>query len=423
MLSLLHKKRQNPELGQQRGVRILLKELHPTILITKILTLVLLVFLITPVYGQEETDSADPFARFGNYSEGSDLAINHSAWSSVLEATIFVIRPTSHRMASIKNPPSTGTKVSRGSNSPARFESNRVVFHLLQEEHLDLVREYRRELVRLPDLYPLADFNKDEQLAFWLNLHNAVLFEQLAEHYPISKLKSLRLGKSKKPALWDEKLVTVEGVSLSLNDIQNKILIRHWASPMVLYGLYQGAIGGPSLPIKAFTGKNVHNLLKSTAKEFVNSNRGFRMRGSKAQVSLTYGWGSAAFPNWERDVARHLVKFADSSHRAELASAKEFVAKLYDWAIADLTGGTLSVGPIQSTAAGLGTNSRFLQSIRQESKREALNPETARLLRGVAQVQRLNNLAHPSEGKVTSFECGTGPCPGDEPEDDQGGDN
>ncbi|MEE8259088.1 MAG: DUF547 domain-containing protein [Sphingomonadales bacterium] len=391
------------------------KEQYFTNALRIILTLFLLTFFATPVYPADENQSGDPFARFGNSSEGSDLAINHSIWSSVLEATIFVIRPTSHRMASIRNQPRTGTKVSRGSNSPARFESNRVVFHMLQEEHLDLVRKYRGELERLPDLYPLAEFKKDEQLAYWLNLHNAVLFEQLAEHYPISKLKSLRLGKSKRPALWDEKLVTVEGVALSLNDIQNKILIRHWASPMVLYGLYQGAIGGPSLPIKAFTGENVHNLLKSTAREFVNSNRGFRMRGNKAQVSLTYKWGSAAFPNWERDVARHLVKFADSSHRAELAGANEFVAKLYDWVIADLTGGTLSVGPIQSTAAGLGTKSRFLQSLRQESlaKREALDPATARLLRGVAEAQRFGGLP---EGEVTSIECGTGPCPEDGPD-------
>ena len=380
-----------------------------------IFSLFFLTFFATPVYPADENQNADPFARFGNSSEGSDLAINHSTWSSVLEATIFVIRPTSHRMASIRNQPRTGTRVSRGSNSPARFESNRVVFHMLQEEHLDFVRNYREELERLPDLYPLADFNKDEQLAYWLNLHNAVLFEQLAERYPISKLKKLRTGGKDKPSLWNEKLVTVEGVALSLNDIQNKILIRHWQSPMVLYGLYQGSIGGPSLPNRAFTGENVNRLLKKSAKEFVNSNRGFRIRGSKAQVSLTYEWGSAAFPNWERDVARHLVKLADSSHRAELASAREFVAKLYDWFIADLTGGTLSVGPIQSTAAGLGTKSRFLQSLRQESlaKREALDPATARLLRGVAEAQRFGGIP---EGEVTSIECGTGPCPEDGPD-------
>ena len=119
----------------------MLKELYTTKFFTKILTLVLLTFLVAPVYGQGENDSADPFARFGTYTEGSELAISHSAWSSLLEATIFVIRPTSHRMASVRNQPATGTKVSRGSKSPARFESNRVVFHMLQKEHLNLIRK------------------------------------------------------------------------------------------------------------------------------------------------------------------------------------------------------------------------------------------------------------------------------------------
>lgn len=413
MLSLLHKKRQNPELGQQRGVRILLKELHPAILITKILTLVLLVFLITPVYGQEETNSADPFAKFGNYTEGSDMAINHVGWDTMLQATVKVIEPSSVKLATVKPKVKTGTRISRGSSSAAREETNRVRFHLLKQEHLDMVAQYIGELERLPNSYPLADFNKNEQLAYWLNLHNAVLFEQLAKEYPISKLKKLRYGKSKKTALWDEKLVTVEGVSLSLNDIQNKILIRHWASPLVLYGLYQGSIGGPSLPNQAFTGENVQRLLKKSAKEFVNSNRGVKFWGTKARVSLLYEMGKSAFPNWETDLAAHLNSFANATLRANLAGAESFTPKIYDWNIADTKGGTLSAGPAQNTAANLltagatGTQSRggTFSQLRIQGQTGSREKAPGR------------------EEIITTIECGTGPCPDDEPDDDPEGDD
>lgn len=391
----------------------MLKELHPTILITKILTLVLLVFLIAPVYGQEETDSAGPYAKFGNYTEGSDWVIDHSAWDTMLNAMVVVVQPSSATMASTKPQKKTGTRISRGSNTAARNESNRVLFHLIKEEHLDLVRRYRQALARLPNSYPLANFNKDEQLAFWLNLHNAVLFEQLVERYPISKLKTLRMGKSKRPALWDEKLVTVEGVALSLNDIQNKILIRHWASPLVLYGLYQGSIGGPSLQNRAFTGENVQRLLKKSAKEFVNSNRGVKLWGTKARVSRLYEMGKSAFTNWETDLAAHLNVFANATLRANLAGAESFTPKLYDWSIADTTGGTLSAGPAQNTAANLltagptgvqsrgGTFSQLRIQGQTDSKEKAPDREEI----------------------ITTIECGTGPCPDDEPEGDQGGDD
>ncbi len=201
-----------------------------------ILSLFLVVFITRAGVAAEE-NSTDPFARFGNYTEGSDLAIEHRVWNDLLDVTVIVIRPSTRTMASTQNSPRTGTKISRGSRSPARLEGNRVLFHLLDEGHVTLVAKYRHELEKLPDFFPLAEFNKDEQLAFWLNLHNAVLFEQMAQRYPFSKLKKLRNGKKNIPSLWDQKLVTVEGVSLSLNDIQNNILIRHWKSPMILYGL------------------------------------------------------------------------------------------------------------------------------------------------------------------------------------------
>ena len=202
-----------------------------------ILTLFLLAFFATPVYPADENQSADPFTRFGNYTEGSDLSIYHGAWDEVLTTTVVIIPPSTRKMSGVANKPKTGTKIPRGSNSPARFESNRVVFHLLGEEHLERVTKYRQELENLPNEYPLDKFDKNEQLAYWLNLHNAVVFEQLAQRYPFSNLKKLRKSGKNLPSLWDQKLVTVEGVAMSLNDIQNNILIRHWQTPMVLYGL------------------------------------------------------------------------------------------------------------------------------------------------------------------------------------------
>ena len=318
-----------------------------------ILGLILVTFLATPVTAQEEPAGADPFARFGSFTEGSELFVDHRVWNTVLEATVVVIRPSTRRVSSSRSRPRSGTRVSRGSRPVAPLESNRVLFHLLSKEHVELVAKYRQELEILPNFYPLADFDKNEQLAYWLNLHNAALFEQLARRYPISKLKTLRNGRRNKPSLWDEKLLTVEGVALSLNDIQNNILIRHWNSPMVLYGLYQGAVGGPSLPNKAFTGENVHGLLGSTAAEFVNSKRGVKTWSGTARVSLLYEWGQAAFPDWESDLASHLAQIATNSRQADLMSSKGFTAKLYDWSIADIKNGNLSTGRTLATAADM----------------------------------------------------------------------
>ena len=325
-----------------------------------ILALILVVFLAPPVTAGGEPGSSDPFASFGSFAEGSELFVDHKVWNTVLEATVVVIKPSARKTSKSKRAADplrkqVGSRISRGSRPVAPFESNRVLFHLLRKEHVEIVAKYRRELEILPNSYPLADFDKDEQLAYWLNLHNAALFEQLARRYPTSKLKTLRKGRRNKPSLWDEKLLTVEGVALSLNDIQNNILIRHWNSPMVLYGLYQGAVGGPSLPNIAFTGKNVHDVLTSKAEEFVNSHRGVKVWRGAARVSLLYEWGKAAFPDWESDLASHLAQITTGSRQAELTSVKGFTAKLYEWSIAEIKNENLSTGRTLAAAASMVT--------------------------------------------------------------------
>jgi hypothetical protein len=55
-----------------------------------------------------------------------------------------------------------------------------------------------------------------------------------------------------------KKLLTVDGVALSLNDIQFNILKHNYANnPLIIYGLYQGVIGGPNIRKSAYTGATV----------------------------------------------------------------------------------------------------------------------------------------------------------------------
>jgi hypothetical protein len=52
-------------------------------------------------------------------------------------------------------------------------------------------------------------------LAYWLNLYNLTIFTEFNRQYPITNLKSAMEG-----GFLDKKQFTIEGQSLSLNDIQ-----------------------------------------------------------------------------------------------------------------------------------------------------------------------------------------------------------
>ncbi len=74
--------------------------------------------------------------------------------------------------------------------------------------------------------------------------------------YPIAELEDLIEGEE---AFLAKKSLTVAGIPLSLNDIEFTILRQNYdGDPLIIYGLYQGNIGGPNIRKAAYTGTNVY---------------------------------------------------------------------------------------------------------------------------------------------------------------------
>jgi hypothetical protein len=163
---------------------------------------------------------------------------------------------------------------------------------------------------------------------------------KIIDEYPITNTKKLRKDRN---SFWQEKVTTVGGMALSLEDIEN-ILATNWDNPLVVYGLWQGAVGGPTLQREAYTGENVWKLLDRSAREFVNSNRGVKPEGNTLEVSEFYGWVKPAFGNSDTVLLSHIKAFARPDFMGDISGANQINYDYYDWTIADLVGGDLSTG-------------------------------------------------------------------------------
>ena len=53
------------------------------------------------------------------------------------------------------------------------------------------VRELQESLEKLPGDVPLKHFSRQEQLAYWLNLYNAVTLDLVLDGYPVDSIKDL----------------------------------------------------------------------------------------------------------------------------------------------------------------------------------------------------------------------------------------
>ncbi len=164
----------------------------------------------------------------------------------------------------------------------------RFNFAASKDEGTDFLRRYATFLAR----FSPASLAGDDQLAFWLNLQNTLVLAHLSERGGRADMKKDR-GDGKTPgAAWTAKVVTVDGVQLSIDDIERGVILANWKDPRVLYGLYQGSAGGPSAARKAFRGMTVWSDLEAAGERFLESSTNFQVTKTAVEVSAIFDWYS-----------------------------------------------------------------------------------------------------------------------------------
>ncbi len=183
---------------------------------------------------------------------------------------------------------------------------------------------------------PIDTYNRAEQLAYWINLYNALTVQVVLGHYPVDSIRDIDIS----PGLfsdgpWDRPLATVAGEALTLNDIEHRILRPIWRDPRIHYAVNCASVGCPDLQSQPFTGTNIEELLDAAARSYVNSSRGVRVRNDGLVVSSIYVWFQEDFGSGDEDVIDHLARYAEPKLAAALRQAGKIVDHTYDWSLND----------------------------------------------------------------------------------------
>ncbi len=178
--------------------------------------------------------------------------------------------------------------------------------------------------------------NRAEQLAFWVNLYNAVTVRTVLERYPVKSIRDIGLGGSLfQPGPWGAKLTRVNGEALSLDDIEHRILRPLWRDPRLHYVVNCASIGCPDLPPRALTGAAAETMLEAAARAYINHPRGASVRGGRLTASSIYRWFREDFGGSEAGVLAHLRRYADPPLAAALAGVTGVDRHDYDWRLND----------------------------------------------------------------------------------------
>ena len=315
--------------------------------------------LAAPALAQTPPGEAE-LARFAPSQNPTNDGIDYSIWDEAMKNIVISMGP-SLRESAPRPDPSFGTRRQYGHVSRYRLEGTRVMFSFLDADVIASFTEYRKDLENTADLVDIQSLSRNEQLAYWINLHNVAMVEQIANAWPIRQPREIMVGGV---PLDEARFITVEGIKLSPRDIREKIVYRHWKDPAVIYGFWRGEIGGPSLQREAFNADNVGRLLQRGAADFVNSLRGTQELGGRLQVSEIYREAAPFFfPDFENDLRTHLARYADGATSALLSKTSGAEPAIVEHDIADLEGGVREPTYSNITSNGVATSFRIPQSM------------------------------------------------------------
>ncbi len=326
----------------------------------------------SPAIGALSATSSEVSTRFAPRPSKA-TRIDYEIWDVALKEIVLYGGPSLRRRAE-RPGPVTGSRFVLGHTSPFRLEGNKVAFEGIKGDFEDSLFAYVDDLIDVGNRVDIPALSKNEQLAYWMNLHNALIVRRIAQRYPIEVPSRIR-GKDGLN-LQDTKLATIDGVDLSLRDIREKIVYEHWDDPRVIYGFFLGELGGPSLQRTAFTGSNVWSTLNTSAREFAGSLRGVEKTRNALRVSKIYeDTAPFFFPDFENDVRSHLIEFGSEASKADVQSAAvPMTIARYEDVIADMTGGDGNRRPISRVVSenrngGRIDNSALGRAIREQNEK------------------------------------------------------
>ncbi|WP_420585776.1 DUF547 domain-containing protein [Ruegeria sp.] len=213
---------------------------------------------------------------------------------------------------------------------------NRVAYSQVTQSDRARLDRYLTDLQAVDS----ARLTRDQQLAYWINLYNAVTVDVILDNYPVASIRDIREGPlSIGP--WNQPLVQVGGETLTLNDIEHRIIRPTYNEPRIHYALNCAAVGCPNLMGRAWEAKTLERDLAAAERAYINDPRGVRFDENGGLIlSKIYIWFREDFGPNEQAVLTYIQTAADPELRAKLQEVRRVKAYKYDWTLNDAAAGS-----------------------------------------------------------------------------------
>lgn len=248
---------------------------------------------------------AELWPRWQTHDQNSDLTLDHSVWGRFLK--VFV-------------------KTDQAGATWVDYRNIRPTDRAMLDAYIAYLEGVRTRRL-----------NRDAQMAFWINLYNALTVRLVFDHYPLKTIRDIDISPGWfEDGPWGAKLATVDGQKLSLDEIEHRILRPIWQDPRIHYAVNCASVGCPNLAPWAYTGARIDSQLDTAARSFVNHPRAVLVTGNGVQLSSLFKWYAQDFGDKDTNVLDHLRGYASSGLVSALSETTRINDYKYDWSLNDL---------------------------------------------------------------------------------------
>ena len=261
--------------------------------------LMMVILLSLPLQGFTKTANLID-KRWLNHDPDSTLRIDHSLWQSVLDRFLHA-------------------------------DASGQTYFDYPSAKKDKTKTLKRYIDQLSDVNP-DTLNRDEQLAYWINLYNALTVALVLEAYPVDSIKHVKGGLFNLGP-WTKRIVTVNDQRLSLDNIEHGIIRPIWKDDRIHYGVNCAAWSCPNLAPDAYTHDNIHQQLNHQRNIFINHPRGVRYENGRITVSSIFRWFQQDFADSENALKDYLMEYAKPTLQEQLRTYDGRLHYEYDWSL------------------------------------------------------------------------------------------
>lgn len=168
---------------------------------------------------------------------------------------------------------------------------------------------------------PIANTaEKEERLAYYINLYNAGTVHLILEHYPLKSIKDLF-----RP--WGKDWIRIGSAMYSLGEVEHDML-RKMAEPRVHFAINCASYSCPKLLNEAYTASKIEEQLKRATTDFINDPSKNKISQDGVALSKIFKWYRDDFTE-EKSLIDYLNTYAD----IKISRDSDIDYLTYDWGL------------------------------------------------------------------------------------------